>query len=47
MDTAQHRIDVAPLPAPKEVRRRSNLVRQVVRFLVLNWTMYRMATRHH
>lgn len=47
MDTAQHGIDTAPLPGSKELQRRSNLARQAVRFLVLNWTMFRLAKRHH
>ena len=46
MDNAQARIDMAPLPGMRELRRRSNLVQQFVRFLSLNWTMYRLAKHH-
>lgn len=47
MDTAQARIDAAPLPDERELRRRRNLVVQFFRFLALNWNMYRLAKRHH
>jgi len=47
MDNAQHRIDNAPLPGTRELRRRSNLLLQFFRFLSLNWTMFMLARRHH
>ncbi|TFD11944.1 NAD(P)/FAD-dependent oxidoreductase [Cryobacterium sp. TMT1-21] len=47
MDNAQHRIDTAPLPDARELRRRSNLFVQFVRFLRLNFTMFMPAKRHH
>ena len=43
----QHRIDTAPRPGPRELARRSNLLVQFFRFLSLNWTMFRLATKHH
>ncbi|MDY7528243.1 MULTISPECIES: hypothetical protein [Cryobacterium] len=46
MDDAQARIDAAPLPGTGELRRRSNPVLQFIRFLGLNWTMYRLAKHH-
>ncbi len=47
MDNAQLRIDAAPLPTSRELRRRGNLVGQFLRFMRLNWTMYRLANHHH
>ena len=47
MDTAQAHIDVAPLPSARELRRRSNVLVQLVRFLQLNVKMYLLAKRHH
>jgi hypothetical protein len=47
MDNAQARIDAAPLPGARELRRRGNLAQQFIRFLNLNWTMYRLAKHHH
>ena len=47
MDNAQQRIDTAPLPGKGELRRRSNLFVQFFRFLHLNWTMFRLARKHH
>jgi sulfide:quinone oxidoreductase len=46
MDNAQLRIDAAPLPGARELRRRSNLIVQFIRFVGLNWTMYRLAKHH-
>lgn len=47
MDTAQSHIDVAPLPSAPELRRRSNVLIQLVRFLHLNVSMYVLTKRHH
>jgi len=47
MDDAQLRIDTAPLPGAQELRRRSTPVGQFLRFLRLNWTMYRLANHRH
>jgi hypothetical protein len=47
MDTAQARIDSAPLPDSRELRRRRNLVIQFFHFVKLNWKMYRLARQHH
>lgn len=47
MDNTNQRIDTAPLPTPKELRRRRNLVRQSARFVSINWTMWRLARREH
>lgn len=47
MDDTQRRIVAAPLLRAHELRRRSNLITQLVRFLSLNWTMYRLARHHH
>lgn len=47
MDQAQLRIDAAPLPGARELRRRRNIFIQFFRFLSLNWTMYMLAKRHH
>lgn len=47
MDTAQAKIDHAPLPDSRELRRRRNLVVQFAHFLTLNWKMYSLAKRHH
>jgi hypothetical protein len=47
MDTAQALIDTAPLPEARELRRRRNVVVQFFHFVALNWTMYRLAKRHH
>ncbi|MDJ0338951.1 hypothetical protein [Cryobacterium sp. PH31-O1] len=47
MDTAQSHIDAAPLPSARELRRRSNVLVQLVRFLQINVSMYLLAKRHH
>ena len=47
MDDTQRRIDAAPLPGVRELRRRRNLILQFLRFVRLNWTMYRLARHHH
>lgn len=47
MDTTQAHIDIAPLPSARELRRRSNVLVQLVRFLQLNVSMYLLAKRHH
>lgn len=47
MDDAQSRIDAAQLPDARELRRRHNLVTQFLRFLVLNFSMYSLAKKHH
>jgi hypothetical protein len=47
MDSAQALIDSSPLPDERELRRRRNLVVQFSHFVALNWTMYRLAKRHH
>lgn len=47
MDTAQEQIDNAPLPDPRELRRRRNLIVQFAHFVNLNWKMYSLAKRHH
>jgi len=47
MDTAQSHRDAAPLPSARELRRRSNLLVQLARFLQMNPSMYLLAKRHH
>ncbi len=47
MDTTQSHIDAAPLPSARELRRRSNVLVQIVRFLRMNLSMYLLAKRHH
>jgi len=47
MDTAQSHIDAAPLPSARELRRRSNLLVQIARFLQMNLSMYLLAKRQH
>ncbi|MFC5929379.1 hypothetical protein [Cryobacterium melibiosiphilum] len=47
MTTTQDRIDRAPLPGAAELARRSNLGVQLLRFLMLNFTMYRLAKSSH
>ncbi len=47
MDTTNERIATAPLPTPKELRRRRNPVIQFGRFVRINWTMWRLARRKH
>lgn len=47
MDNTQERIDRAPLPTAKELRRRRNPVLQFGRFVSVSWTMWRLARRKH
>lgn len=47
MDTTNERIAQAPLPTAKELRRRRNVFVQFVRFMRINWTMWRLARRSH
>lgn len=47
MDNTNERIAMAPLPTPRELRRRHNPVGQFFRFLRINWTMWRLARKHH
>lgn len=47
MDNTNERIAMAPLPTPAELRRRRNPVGQFFRFLRINWTMWRLARKHH
>lgn len=47
MDTAQSHIDAAPLPSARELRRRSNVLVQLVRFMKINVSMYLLAKQHH
>lgn len=45
--TTQQRIDVAPLPTDRELRRRRNPLLQLWPFLRLNVSMFLLARRHH
>ena len=47
MDTTDERIAAAPLPTGGELRRRRNPVLQLTRFMRINWTMWRLARKHH
>ncbi len=47
MDTTDERIAAAPLPTEGELRRRRNPVLQFTRFMRINWTMWRLARKHH
>jgi hypothetical protein len=47
MDSTNERIAQAPLPTRAELRRRRSVVRQFGRFMRINWTMWRLARRHH
>ncbi|MCB2413014.1 hypothetical protein LGT39_09175 [Demequina sp. TTPB684] len=47
MDNTNERIAQAPLPTPRELRRRRNPVSQFFRFTRINWTMWRLARKHH
>ncbi|WP_166791660.1 hypothetical protein [Cryobacterium frigoriphilum] len=47
MDDTQNRIDAAPLPGTIELARRSNLGVQLLHFMMLNYTMYRLAKSSH
>jgi hypothetical protein len=50
-DTPASRIDAeisqTPLPTRRELRRRSSLPRQAVRFVVLNVKIFRLSRQHH
>lgn len=45
--TTQQRIDAAPLPSDRELRRQKNPVLQLWPFLRLNVSMFMLARRHH
>ncbi len=47
MDNTNERIAMAPLPTEAELRRRKNPVGQFFRFMRINWTMWRLARKHH
>ena len=47
MDNTNERIAVAPLPTAAELKRRHNPVGQFFRFMRINWTMWRLARKHH
>ena len=47
MDNTNERIAMAPLPTAGELRRRKNPVGQLFRFMRINWTMWRLARKHH
>lgn len=47
MDNTTERIGMAPLPTPRELRRRRNPFFQFFRFMKINWTMWRLAQKHH
>ncbi len=47
MDDTNERIAQAPLPNQGELKRRHAPVRQFARFMRINWTMWRLARRHH
>ncbi len=47
MDNTNERIAQAPLPTRGELRRRRGLVRQLIRFTRINWTMWRLARATH
>ena len=40
-------IAALPLPTPTELRRRSSLWRQALRFVVLNVKIFRLTRQHH
>lgn len=43
MSDVQAKIDSAPLPSAKELRRRRSLCAQFGRFIKLGWGMFRLA----
>ncbi len=47
MDTTDERISHAPLPTAGELRRRKNVFLQFARYMRINWTMWRLAQKHH
>ncbi|MFW2513728.1 hypothetical protein ACNI3K_08100 [Demequina sp. SO4-13] len=47
MDSTNERVAHAPPPTAKELRRRRNLALQLLRFLSINWTMWRLARKSH
>ena len=47
MDYTNERIARAPLPTARELRRRKSIVGQFFRFMRINWTMWRLARKHH
>lgn len=47
MDVTDERIAAAPLPTESELRRRRNPFLQFARFMRINWTMWRLARKHH
>jgi hypothetical protein len=47
MDDTNERIATAPLPTRGELRRRRNPFSQFFRFMRINWTMWRLARKHH
>ena len=47
MDNTNERIAMAPLPTARELRRRKSVVGQSFRFMHINWTMWRLARKHH
>ncbi len=47
MDNVNDLIAAAPLPPASEIRRRNNLLVQVVRFVVLNVRIVRMVAKGH
>jgi len=47
MDNTNERIAMAPLPTTGELRRRKSPFGQFFRFMRINWTMWRLARKHH
>ena len=45
--TTQQRIDAAPLPSERELRRRRNPFLQLWPFVRMNFTMFMLARKHH
>lgn len=46
-DDVNRAIEASPLPSRSEIRHRSSLVRQAVRFVVLNVKILRLSRQHH
>lgn len=47
MDSTEQQIAMAPLPTPRTLRRRNNLLVQTVRFVAINGRIMRMVLRGH